>query len=559
MSATTSQVTGRAPLSRARIAELRVQCQKEPNALAPHREAVGIFLDAGLTSEALPLLRRLVQLCPDDPETAERLAEVLAQQGDDHAALEWYRRAASLQPDSDRAQLNLVMAACRVGDYVLAREACEHRLRLNAGNHEVLNDLGLLEAAAGNRAAAAAAYERCLACNPRYEKGRENALQFYWDTGQHEAGRALVQRLSGVIGFDPDLASWQRRFQDTAGGPGLDDAPEVAVRVAAVPSAPRVTNHRIAFIAAADTFLKPIAAHFSAHNEVRVLAPSTSLQLADAMRWADLTWFEWCDGYLVDATRMPKAGKIICRLHSYEAFTDVPAKVNWANVDRLILVNRSVEEILDEYGKVPVRRTIIHNGVDPERFPFVPPSARRPGERHVASVGYINYKKNPSLLLQTFKVLHDSDSTFRLDIAGTHQDPRIKVYFDHLLPRLQIPVTFHGWVNDMPSFYAGMNYVISTSLFESFHYSIAEGMLCGCLPLVHSWKGADGLYPPECLFDTPAQAVEIIRRYDSGEADRVAGAYRRFITERYNWSDRLHEIEAVLHEVLIAESTKSPA
>jgi glycosyltransferase involved in cell wall biosynthesis/Flp pilus assembly protein TadD len=550
MSSTAGPIPARVPLSRARIAELRVQCQKDPNAIAPHREAVDVFLDAGLITEALPLLRRLVQMCPDDARTAAQLGAVLTELGEREDALAAYRRAAALQPDSDRAQLDLVMAACGAGDAVTAREACAQRLRLDPNNYEALNDLGLLETAVGNHVAAAAAYERGLSVEPGYKKGRDNALQFYWDTEQYSAGRTLAGRLRALVDSDPDLVAWQRRFDQAGSGVRSDAGETATATIKSAAPGTIVTNRRIAFVAAADTFLKPIIAHLAAHNHVRVVAPQSTPQLAETMRWAELTWFEWCDGYVVEGTRLPKAGKIVCRLHSYEAFTDVPAKVNWRNVDCLILVNRSVEEILDQHARVPVRRRIIHNGVDPHRFPFVPPSRRTPGERNVASVGYINYKKNPALLLQIFKVLHTADPAFRLHVAGTHQDPRIKVYFDHLLPRLQIPVEFHGWVDDMPAFYADMNYVISTSLFESFHYSIAEGMLSGCLPLVHSWKGAEGLYPAECLFDTPAEALEMVRRYEAGDADQIAAGYRQFISDRYNWDDRLREIETLLAEVL---------
>ncbi|MEW5701239.1 MAG: glycosyltransferase [Candidatus Zixiibacteriota bacterium] len=550
MTATASPVSKRPALSRAQIADIRVRCQRNPADAAVHNDAVSVFLEAGLNSEALPLLRRLVDLIPTDTERVRQLAAILSESGDDRGALDAYRRIADLFPEADDAQLDLLIAACRVGDAPLGRTACERRLRLNPDNYEALNDLAVLEAAAGNPVAAAAAYDRCLSLNPEYEKGRDNALKFYWDTGQIDTGVALIARLRDTLGDHPDLTSWQQRFE--AARARVLPGESVSLSAHDVEPLPvsQVSGRRIMFVTAADTFLRPIVQHLGRRNDVRVEAPRSSPQLAEAMRWADLVWFEWCDAHVVDASHQPKTCPIVCRLHSYEAFTDIPGKVNWRNVDRLILVNNSVGEILDRRWAIPTQRTIIHNGIDPERFPFVPPSARTPGSRRVASVGYINYKKNPSLLLQTLKTLHSWDPGFRLDVAGTHQDPRIEVYMDHLLPRLGVPVEFHGWVADMPAFYAGMNYVLSTSLFESFHYSIAEGMLSGCLPLIHSWKGADEIYPRECIFDTPDEALRIIQRYDTGDADRIAAGYRRYVSDRYNWHDRLQEIDAVLRDVL---------
>jgi hypothetical protein len=363
-----------------------------------------------------------------------------------------------------------------------------------------------------------------------------------------------MRDLMTQAGQAPDLVTWERRFNDPDNR-RVDRAATVPTGRATVAQGPLVTNRRIAFVASSDTFLRPIVNHFAAHNDVRCVFPQSSAELAEIMRWAELTWFEWCDALVIQGSQLRKSGKLICRLHSYEAFTDYPRQVNWRNVDRLVFVNRSVEEILDGSGQYPVSRAVIANGVDPERFPLI--NRGRRGKK-IASVGYINYKKNPSLLLQTFKAIHDRDPEFELHIAGTHQDPRIKVYFEHLLSRMNLPVTFHGWVEEMPAFYADMDYVISTSLFESFHYSIAEGMLSGCLPLVHSWKGADYLYPENTLFDTPGDACALIERYQHENDDRLVQRHRQHIIDRFNWPDRLDEIDKMLHAVLMGERGEEP-
>ena len=47
------------------------------------------------------------------------------------------------------------------------------------------------------------------------------------------------------------------------------------------------------------------------------------------MIWADICWFEWCDELVAYGSKLSiaKEKRIICRLHSYEAFTDLPANV----------------------------------------------------------------------------------------------------------------------------------------------------------------------------------------------------------------------------------------
>jgi len=553
MSLTREKPVTRPVLNRQRIAELRIQCQQDPGALDLHREAIAEFITGGLPAEALPLLQRLASRCPDDPAIATQLATVLAESGHDRDALEQWRRVAELQPDSADAQHNLGVAACRISDHGTATRAFKRKLELDPGSFETYNDLAVLYAMTGHDEEAADTYTRGLKLNPRYDLARENAFQFFLERGLHERGLQLVNELLGTIGNDADLKAWKKRFSNPQ-----PQALTTSIReVTATATGPttRVHDKKITFVASSDTFLKPIVAHFTPHNQVRTFSGQSIQELAELMRWADLTWFEWCDRFAIDGSKLPKRGKAVCRLHSYEAFSDAPKQMNWRNIDRLILVNESVGEIIDQFWKVPTPRTVIHNGVDSARFPFV----KRPQRgKKIASVGYINYKKNPSLLLQTFKAIHTHDPEFEFHIAGDHQDPRIKVYMEHLLPRLNIPVTFHGWVKDMPAFYADMDYVISTSLFESFHYSIAEGMLSGCLPLIHSWKGAERLYPDGCFFDTPEQAIALIARYNAGDTEQIARTHRDYISERYEWRDRLDEIDRTLDDVLGGSANGDP-
>ncbi len=543
----------RSRLTRQRIAELRLKCQSQPDSIAIHKEAIREFLEAGLEVEALPLLRRLCDLRPNDIEMAAQLAAVLASRGDDAGALEQCRRVASLCPDSIEAQHNLGVAACKASDYQTARTAFTRKLELDPSNYETLNDLAVIHTITQNPEDAARAYLRCLEINPHYEKARDNAFQFFWENGRFGEGASLVEQIIQKTGSDAALNHWRRRFANGAESATVAGTlPDGNAKSAPRPAV-RVAGKKLAFVASSDAFLGTIMSHFRRSNDVRIFTGRSHEELAELLRWADLTWFEWCDTLAIQASRLPRSGKAVCRLHSYEAFTDAPTSMNWAGIDRLILVNKSVGEILDMGNPLPVQRTVIHNGVDPQSFPFVPRPRRG---KKIASVGYINYKKNPSLLLQAFKAIHDWDPEYELHIAGEHQDPRIKLYFDNLLPRLNLPVTFHGWVKDMPSFYAQMDYVISTSLFESFHYSVAEGMLSGCLPLVHSWKGADQLYPSRCIFDTQDQAVKIIQDYLAGDTEQIARAHRDFIIERYNWSDKLNEIDTLLADIF--EGRKEP-
>ncbi|MBI3872853.1 MAG: hypothetical protein HY304_07240 [candidate division Zixibacteria bacterium] len=66
MHAPISQAARPTALPRQRIAELRVQCSQQPESVPLHKAVVGEFLNTGPTQEALPLLRRLANVCADD-------------------------------------------------------------------------------------------------------------------------------------------------------------------------------------------------------------------------------------------------------------------------------------------------------------------------------------------------------------------------------------------------------------------------------------------------------------------------------------------------------------
>jgi hypothetical protein len=74
MSKTATLVRSR--LTRQRIAELRMKCQENPDAIMTHQEAVDVFLGDGLYAEALPFLRRLSALLREDVNVATELAAV---------------------------------------------------------------------------------------------------------------------------------------------------------------------------------------------------------------------------------------------------------------------------------------------------------------------------------------------------------------------------------------------------------------------------------------------------------------------------------------------------
>ncbi len=251
------------------------------------------------------------------------------------------------------------------------------------------------------------------------------------------------------------------------------------------------------------SFLTPLLPALRERYEVRLVSAGPGDALADAVRWADIVWLEWCWDHAVWVTRsgLLQGRPCVLRLHSIEALqTEFPAQVDWTKVHRLVTVAQDITEVLlaavpSIAGVVPI--SVIANGIDLAQF-----AAGSPDRLRIAWVGHIEPKKNPMLLLQVAHRLHQLDPRYTFHVAGAFTDLRTARYLQRLLPALGLGgvVRFDGSVADMPAWYSDKGVLLSTSMYESFGLNIGEAMAVGAFAVIHDFPGAAGLWPRECLF-----------------------------------------------------------
>lgn len=492
--------------------------------------------------EAYPYLAQLARVNGDNPEVQLTAGLVAVKLDRPAEARDHFKRAVDSDPNDFNANYNLALVEVLLNQTREALARLRHLRRLHPDNSALLNDMAVIWSDNQRPGRALGAFSRALKINPNDSLTRNNAMKFCLDQNLLEPGRRILTQQQQTKGLTDLSKAEIHRWQEIIGSAAETTASETIPKIE-LSERKQLMDRKIAFFASQQTFLTDIMKELSLHNEVRVFQGQSLDDMRDMMAWADLAWFEWCDQHIIAATQLPSTCKVVCRLHSYEAFTDMPAKVNWDKVDHLLFVNESVREIFRQQVKTPVVTSVIHNGLDLSKYPL---PVDKPLTKKIASVGYINYKKNPALLLYCFKKLHQHDPGFTLHVAGTHQDPRLKLYFDHFLSKNPLPVYFDGWVEDMPSWYADKSFVVSTSLFESFHYSIAEGMACGLIPLIHNWYGAGDLYPHGFLFNDPDDFVELMLRVQGGDVNRVRETNRQFIADHYALEDKTAEISVLL-------------
>jgi len=215
----------------------------------------------------------------------------------------------------------------------------------------------------------------------------------------------------------------------------------------------------------------------------------------------DVVFVDFCNENAVTLTQrvkeLPQKPKIVIRLHGYEAQSWFMEKIHWDEVSDLIVVSPKFKEIVE--SKISgVNVHVVNNGIDLEKFTL----GTDFDLNQVAYAGYLNKKKGPTLL----RTVMASLPLKKFHVAGTHQDEQVRLYFEAL--KLD-NVTFHGWV-ETQEFLKGKQFILSTSVTESFGMSIAEGMAMGLTPVVHGWPGAELLWPKECIWNTFEELNDIL-------------------------------------------------
>ncbi|AQS07573.1 MULTISPECIES: glycosyltransferase [Clostridium] len=291
-----------------------------------------------------------------------------------------------------------------------------------------------------------------------------------------------------------------------------------------------------------DSFLGDIIEGLSQEYEIKKIIATEYKQIEDGMQWADICWFEWCDELIAYGSKLELARekKVICRLHSYEAFTDYINNVTWNSIDKLIVVGAHIKDFIVQNFNIDEKIiSVIPNGIDEKKWTY----KERENGFNIAYVGYINYKKGPMLLLHTFKAIYDEDNRYKLYIAGVFQDNRDVLYYNQMVRELGLEnnVIYEGWQNDLDKWLEDKNAILCTSVLESQNISVMQTMCKGIKPIIHNFVGARVIYPYQYVWNTITEAVEMI-----SDKNYTSKVYRAFIKERYSLNDQLIKIKDLL-------------
>ncbi|QCU78351.1 hypothetical protein E7744_09370 [Citricoccus sp. SGAir0253] len=293
--------------------------------------------------------------------------------------------------------------------------------------------------------------------------------------------------------------------------------------------------------------------------------PARSRQLA---RWADSVLCEWALGNAVwYAEHAPPGTRLTTRLHLQEAALDYPGLVRRGRMDRFVFVADHVRrQVIRDHRIDPALTTVVPNAVHvPPQPPARAGSATRATDRAftLGLVGMTPARKGLHRALDLLAELRGQDRRFTLRIKGhlpsdqawmaarTHEAAYYRRHFARMEadPSLRGAVHLDDFGHDMDGWYAGIGFALSTSDFESFHFTLPDGAAHGAVPVSLAWPGADGLYPVDWLHASVPDMAGTIRRL-AGEPGARAEASARARDWVESHFDARRVLPALAREVL---------
>jgi glycosyltransferase involved in cell wall biosynthesis len=414
------------------------------------------------------------------------------------------------------------------GEYEAAAALFDALLEECPDDADLLNDTALAHVRNDNLAQAENLLRRALEGKPVHEAAFFNLIDVLRDAGRISDAQEVFEKYADHIPESNDKVRYRKRFG---------------------------TPLRVAFVCGPDRkFVTDIEREMRKRHQVRTAYFEETFDLReiqDVMDWADVTWFEWAYKILMRASNhLEKTCRVVARMHRWEVFQDTLHTINWPFVDTLIPTTDHIARVvrdkcpaIDDLTEIKV----ISSTVDLSQFQF----REREAGFNLAFVGYLNYRKNPSLLLQCLHALVQEDDRYHLHIAGTFQQPELRLYFENMLHVLNLcdHVTLHGWVDDVTHWLDDKDYLILPTIHEGNPYSVLEAAAKGIRPLIHSFPGSAELYPKNWIFAT---AQELVQRIISDPYEPKS--YRDHVASRFGLKPQTERINNLIAS--LAQSTE---
>jgi len=244
---------------------------------------------------------------------------------------------------------------------------------------------------------------------------------------------------------------------------------------------------------------------------------------------ASVVFAEWCGPHAARLSwTLPPGPRLVIRLHAYEGWQAWPALVNWARVDCLVFASAHMRAYVQAAmgGHLPANLSVRVVPIPINTATLArpkPPNARWT----VAMLGWAQTVKDPMFALEGFRLAAEADERWVLRLIGRTWDdvdlasscaPDLPSRVESLIRGpLRGRVIVEPFTEDVSSALQRVGIILSTSLRESSHVAVAEGMASGAHAIVRRWPafGPDAAavhYPLARLVSTPVQLAQALGR-----------------------------------------------
>ena len=224
----------------------------------------------------------------------------------------------------------------------------------------------------------------------------------------------------------------------------------------------------------------------------------------------------------------------------------------YGKADRLVLrnfaaiaaVSSAVKQRLVNAGVREEKIRLVRNGIDLRPFDNPSPllGSRRSSEHlpTIGLVGRLGHEKGVDIFLRAAAVALKEFPSAKFVIAGDGPDlAKLELLIDEL--KIRESVSMLGRRDDMPSVYASLDILVSSSRLEGLPMTILEGMASrlavvatpvGDVPTVVLDGSTGVLVPTENVELLAAEIVRLLR--DSGLRERLGAAGRKLVEDEFS-------------------------
>lgn len=405
---------------------------------------------------------------------------------------------------------------------------------------------------------------RCICYPSRINRNALGEGYPFYATGREDLRRVLATEdsssdtLMSVLRSKHAMTQVREKYWKTVLGP----------KVVLSPRRICIAAHDFKFIDPYLSHLKAIG-HEVIRDEWRWGEPLDLQRSERARDWADTVICEWGLANAVwYSSSLRENQKLYIRLHAqevHERARKFGARINVRKVTKFIFVSEDIRRRAVELFGWPQDKTIvIPNFVLTDEYVLAP---RRTSQRiALGLVGIVPSSKRFDRAVETLAALCARGHDAVLYVKG-HRPENLAfmrapgrrhelVAYEEIYRRIESDPTisarvfYEPWGNDVGLFYRSVDYILSPSEQESFHYALADGILSGSHPVIWEREGVERLYSSEWVVSDVCGAVERIIQLHSrslDERERIARANRTLVVSRYGHKRIFRELSSSMH------------